>query len=91
MANRNKTEIIKSLQKKGFSQEGGDHHFFVYYARNGKETNIKTKVSRGTKDIGDSLLAKMAKQCQLNKKDFLNLIDCPLDQDAYEKKIEDFV
>jgi hypothetical protein len=29
----------------------------------------------------------MAKQVRLNKADFDDLIDCPLDRDAYEKKL----
>ena len=79
---------MSSLIKKGFVQQDGykDHYFFTYYTKNGKKTDIFTKLSRGSsyKTIGDPLLASMAKQCRLDKKNFLNLIDCPLDRDAYE-------
>jgi len=35
------------------------------------------------------LIAEMAKQCRLKKDDFLKLIDCPMTQDDYEKKLEE--
>jgi len=35
--------------------------------------------------IPDNLLAEMAKQCHLSKKQFFELLDCPMDQEKYEK------
>lgn len=37
------------------------------------------------KTIGDPLLGQMAKQIGLTKKDFLCMVDCHIDQAAYEK------
>ena len=88
---RDKSKIEKSLTKKGFQQKQGDHHFFIYYTLDGKKSLIKTKTSHTPKmkQIGDSLLGQMAKQCKLSKQEFLNLVDCPLDQQAYEEILEE--
>jgi hypothetical protein len=62
------------------------HHYFIYFTQEGKKTAVKTKTSHGTgsRDISDNLLGQMARQCHLVKKQFLELIDCPLSQDMYE-------
>ena len=75
-----------ALIKKGFQADQGDHHWFIYYTRDGQRTTVKTKTSHGsTRDLGDSLLGQMARQIRISKALFLDLIDCPLAQDEYEK------
>lgn len=87
---RDNRRIESSLQAKGFKKDDKDHHYFLYWTLDGKLTTIKTKASHGsTKTISDSLIAMMAKQCSLEKKDFLNLVDCPLNQKKYEEIIRD--
>src|SRR5205823_4623038 len=49
----------------------------------GKKTRIYTKVSHGEKEIPDNLLGAMARQLNLNKKQFLELVDCPLTREIY--------
>jgi hypothetical protein len=39
------------------------------------------------KEINDGILAQMAKQCRLNKQDFMSLIDCPLSREKYEARL----
>ena len=46
-----------------------------------------TKTSHGVKELDDSLLSMMSRQCKLNRQDFDRLIDCPLDRDSYERKL----
>ncbi len=86
MALRQKRKVEASLQKKGFEKADRDHSFFVYYTKDGKKTAVFTKTSftPKVKDISDSLLAQMAKQCKLTKDQFCQLIDCPLSRDSYE-------
>lgn len=84
----NSNKVERSLKKKGFKQEPGDHKYFVFYY-NGKRSNIKTKVSHCGQDIGDSLIKCMSKQVHLSKTDFENLINCPLSKEEYTKKMED--
>lgn len=92
---RKKSKVEASLRSKGFEQIEGDHHYFVYVTLEGKRTTIRTKTSHTPKikDIPDNLLSQMAQQCKLNRQDFLQLVDCPLDQAGYEELLskQDFL
>lgn len=85
---RDAKDITAALLAKGFTLREGDHHFYSLVV-GGKKTGIFTKVSHGEKEVGDSLLAQMAKQTKLVKKDFLDLVDCPLTSEQYLKKLRD--
>jgi hypothetical protein len=83
---RKKIDVESALKRKGFNQTEGDHHWFVYVTIEGEKTTSRTKTShtQKMKDIPDNLLSQMARQCRLSKRDFLDLIDCPLSREAYE-------
>jgi hypothetical protein len=84
---RSKSQVESALLNKGFEKDEGDHHYFIYYTQDGKKTTAKTKTShtKKMKDIPDNLLSVMARQCKLNKQQFLGLIDCPLKREMYEE------
>ncbi|MHC5936232.1 hypothetical protein [Nostoc sp.] len=84
---RQKTKVEAGLLSKGFQETQNDHHYFIYFTKEGKKTTAKTKTShtKKIKDIPDNLLSQMAKQCHLTKPQFLDLVDCPLTQDKYEE------
>jgi hypothetical protein len=84
---REKRTVESSLQKKGFVLKKRDHNFFIYWTISGLKSNILTKTSHAKqpKDISDNLLSRMAKQCYISRPDFLNLVDCSLTREAYEK------
>lgn len=84
---RKQNDVEKSLLAKGFRPKDGDHNYFHYYSKAGKKTSVFTKTSHGSREIDDSLLARMTKQCKLSRSDFDRLIDCPLDRDTYEAKL----
>lgn len=88
---RPKILIEQSLLGKGFKPKSGDHNFLIYHSLEGKKTTARTKTSHTpkTKDIADGLLGQMAKQCKLTKKDFLDLVDCPLSRLGYEEKLKE--
>lgn len=83
---KDKRKVEQALLKKGFEDAEGDHHFFIYHTWQGKKSSIRTKTSHTPKmkELNDGILAQMAKQCCLNKQDFMNLIDCPLSREKYE-------
>ena len=87
---RDRDDIDWALRRKGFKKEDGDHSYYIYWNTAGKKTMKKTKMSRGSsyKTIDDSLLGAMARQIGLKKKDFLDLVDCTLNQVGYEKIIQ---
>ncbi len=85
---RKQAEVEKGLEAKGFkSPKGGDHNYFHYVSKAGKKTAVFTKTSHGSREIDDSLLGRMARQCKLSRSDFGRLIDCPLDRNSYEQKL----
>lgn len=80
-------DVEKSLMKKGFKRKEGDHSYFNYFTKAGKKTSVFTKTSHGAKELDDSLLGMMARQCKLSRQNFDLLIECPLDRDSYERKL----
>lgn len=79
-------DVMAGLEKKGFSKRENDHTFFHLWV-DGKKTKVFTKVSHGEKELSDNLLGMMARQLNLNKKQFLDLVDCTLSLDAYVKSL----
>jgi predicted RNA binding protein YcfA (HicA-like mRNA interferase family) len=76
-------EIDAALNKKGFRREtDGDH---VCYSLT--DSKIQTKVSHGAMGdtIGTNLMSRMARQLHLTKTQFLDLIDCTLNEDGYRE------
>ena len=84
---REKREVEAGLEQKGFRcAGGGDHRYFVYWSLSGRKSMAKTKTSHGSdKDISDELLSRMSRQCGLTKKQFLDLVECPLKREPYER------
>lgn len=80
-------KVRASLKKKGFVEEPTDHNFFFLYV-DGKRTIVNTHTSFNHQDIDEYLIDKMKKQLHLNKKQFMNLINCPLKYDEYIKILE---
>ena len=74
-------DIDAALQKKGFLCVKDGNHLF--YALSG--SSVRTKISHGMmgRDIGRALLSVMAKQLRLSSAQFLDLIDCSLDETGY--------
>lgn len=86
---RKQSEVEAGLVRKGFRETDTHHRYFVYHTEAGLKSRIRTKTSHGGRDLDDWLLGQMAKQCGVSRKDFLDLVDCPLDQTAYEGKVTD--
>jgi len=84
---RKPSDVEKSLERKGFQRKEGDHSYFNYFTKAGKKTSVFTKTSHGAKELDDSLLGMMARQCKLSRQNFDLLIECPLDRDNYERKL----
>lgn len=81
-------KVLKGLTKKGFFLEKGDHKRLIFYF-DGKKTEIRTKLSHGSKEINDFLIHKMSIQIKLdNKKQFIDLIDCPMTSNSYLKQLQ---
>lgn len=83
---RDKEKVERSLRSKGFRRTATHHKFFIYWTLKGGKTTVKTKTSHGSssKSLGVALLGRMADQCHLETWEFMDLVDCPLDQEGYE-------
>ncbi|MGA2500836.1 MAG: hypothetical protein ABSH20_24125 [Tepidisphaeraceae bacterium] len=81
-------EVGASLLKKGFVALENDHTHYHLYVE-GKKTIVSTMISHGEKEIGDPLLATMARQVKLTRKQFIELVDCPLTLEQYVKQLRD--
>ena len=88
---RERSAIQKSLLTKGFQKRQGSKHIcLIYHTLEGASSTIITFLSRGSgyKSIGDPLLNKMAKQCELPKRKFVDLVDCDMGQPEYERHLQ---
>jgi hypothetical protein len=84
-------QVVSGLTAKGFFEDREGHHvFLIYETLSGHKTEIRTRISHqsGGGDISDNLLAKMARQVRLSRRDFEQLVDCPLSREEYEIKLK---
>ena len=84
-----KTRIIeRSLLKKGFAKDYGDHKFFTF-VYNGEKSEISTKISHSHNEIDDFLISKMAKQIQVDKTFFTDFVECTKSEADYIQALKD--
>lgn len=78
-----KTRAIRSgLKAKGFEEFENDHTFLLLVV-DGKRSSIRTKLSHGETDCNDPLLGMMARQLRLSRRQFEDLVNCPLSREGY--------
>ena len=78
--------VERGLLREGFRLTDTHHRRFAYHTLGGEEPQpVTTIMSHGAdRDIGDRLLAMMARQLHLTGRQFDDLIDCGLSQADYE-------
>ena len=81
-------DIAGSLQRKGFRERSGGAHRVLWYVDHDLAGRVQTMVSRSSRgEVGPSLIADMARQCRLNRAEFLALVDCSLSKADYRRKL----
>ena len=83
---RSGRDIDAALRKKGFTRKNdGKHLRYSFILPEGSKSGITTLISHGafSETIGAPLISQMARQLRLTKKQFLQLIDCTLDEEGY--------
>ena len=81
---RKRREIDSALCKKGFEKSiKGKHVFYTLL----DSSEIATMMSHGAMNttLSAELISRMSRQLHLTKEQFLALIDCTLDEDAYRE------
>jgi hypothetical protein len=83
-------KTYKNLKSKGFidSVSKSDDHKYLELFHNGKLV-CYTKISHDSSDLGDFLIKQMSVQCCLDKKNFMDLANCPLSQEDYMKILQE--
>ena len=81
---RSKRDIDAALCKKGFDKSLKGKHIFYTLS---DSDEIKTMVSHGAMSatLNVDLISRMSRQLHLTKKQFLELVDCTLDEDGYRE------
>lgn len=85
MGGASRKDIEAALKLKGFVQRLGDHRYYSLFVE-GRETQIRTKISTGTKYevYGEPLLYSMRLQLHLPSRRHLeDFINCPLRHEDY--------
>jgi len=85
---RDPKKVRQNLLKKGFIEYQRTKHIFYIFVCDGVEI-CETFMSRNNQDLDDYLLSKMKDQLYLDKRSFLDLIDCPLSEEDYIKILQD--
>ena len=85
---RDRSDILSSLTSKGFElQQGKRDHDVLFLTHEGRVQPVYTKLSRGSKHktVSDSLLGRMSRQLRISRKQFDELVDCPMTADDYHQ------
>jgi len=81
MAELNAKQTDRNLLKKGFNENGGDHHYYEFW-HDGKFI-AKTRTSRGTGTIHKALIGAMSKQCKVSQSFFKDFASCTKSKEDY--------
>ena len=87
---RRRRVVLRGLRRKGFREFNARHLQLRYFSVAGEDSEMFTLVSHGAdRDIGDRMLAQMARQLHLSRRQFDSLIDCSLSQAEFEAMLRD--
>ena len=82
MSPRKTRDLEKGLRAKGFQQDNTHHRMHWLYVA-GKRTAVRTRISHGQREYGESLLGWMARELGLRRTELDDLIDCPISEADY--------
>jgi len=85
-----KRAVEKGLVSKGFKKSNRGHRYFQYYSHDGKKADARTKTSHSPREKTIDLrrMREMAQQCGLEAREFVDLVQCPLERDDYERLLK---
>ena len=80
--------IRNALLAKGYEEEYTHHIVFRLVVR-GQRTEIRTRLSHGAREYGSSLLAQVARQMGLRRKELDAFLQCPMDHEQYVRLLQE--
>ena len=85
MTQRKARIVAVALERKGMLHTESHHHLYTKSVEG--VVQLMTRISRSEDELDDHLLGAMASQCALRKKEFVDLVDCPLTEAAWDDLI----
>ena len=85
-------DVDAALRQKGFRCDRSGKHIWYYFREaSGDDSDVKVMISHGMggSSLSAKLIGNMARQLHLTKKQFLALIDCPLDEEGYRAILDE--
>ena len=79
---RRARDVESALLAKGMVRD--ENHHAMFRKSIGGVTTLVTRISHGATEIGDTLGKLMASQCCLQLREFGELVDCTLSQEAWD-------
>jgi len=76
-------DVKRALKAKGFVEATKRDHWYYFFYRDGKKSDIYTKISRSDTDLHDGLCSAMAAQIRLTDPQFRKFVDCVLTAEIY--------
>lgn len=80
------SDVAKSLERKGMTPTNTHHVMYRKVVSDGGGPVI-TRISHGAKEISQSLISKMARQCELTSQEFRALVECSLSEVAWDELV----
>ncbi len=82
-----KRVVLAGLMAKGFVKKNKSHVVMSYFLERDSKPSVITHLSHKAsgKDVNDLEISLMAGQCKLTNQQFINLVECTLSKDEYEK------
>ena len=88
MATRPVAVVEQALLDKGMERDRAHHHIMFRKSIDGV-TQLVTRISHSAKDIDNGLGKLMGNQCCLQLREFWDLVDCPLDEDTWDRLVRE--
>ena len=80
--------LRRALLAKGFQEELTHHRVFRLVVGD-RKTEIRTYLSHGVREYGDSLLAEVARQMHLRRSELDAFVHCPMSHEAYARLLRE--
>ncbi len=82
-------DVGASLCAKGLREHNDRDRRYYFFYHGGKKSHIHAKISHSATEIDDYLCSAMSRQINLTRRQFRDLVECPLTAERYLKPMID--
>ena len=76
-------DVKRGLKRKGFKDLSGSKHIRMNLYVDDVQTSVTTFMQFSQKPLRDTLIKLLAEQCHLSKRNFVDLVECPMSRKDY--------